>query len=230
MSEDPFELHVYETSIQCTYLLHAPETIDENTLLVAALHGYGSNAEDMLRLTVPTVGRQNIIASLQAPHQHYVTPLGSDARAGYNWGVRQQWQSAVAVHHRMVLQVLTELHRRFGLGSDRTVLLGFSQPVGLNYRFAATHPGWVQGVVGICGGVPRDWDESQYQAMSAAILHISRDEDEFYPLPVVQEFAGKLRKYSSDVEFHLLPGAHRFPSKAGAIVRQWMERRFRSGR
>jgi predicted esterase len=230
MSDDTFEQHFYETSIEASYLLHVPDSIDENALLVAALHGYGSNAEDMLRLTVPTVGRQHIIASLQAPHQHYATPLGSAAGAGYNWGIRQHWQSAVAMHHRMLLQVLRQLHRRFSLGSDRTVLLGFSQPVGLNYRFAATQPGWVQGVVGICGGVPRDWEESHYQPMSAAILHISRDEDEFYPLPVVQEFAGRLRQYSSDVEFHLLAGTHRFPSKAGAIVRPWMERRFPSRR
>ena len=72
-------------------------------------------------------------------------------------------------------QVLERMRERFALGPDRTLLFGFSQPVGLNYRFVATYPGWVRGVVAICGGVPRDWEESHYQPMDAAILHISRD-------------------------------------------------------
>jgi predicted esterase len=105
-------------------------------------------------------------------------------------------------------------------------LAGFSQPVGLNYRFIATHPGQVGGVLGICGGVPRDWEEDKYQAVQAAVLHISRDADEFYPLDVVSTFAQRLRRRAADVEFHLLPGQHRFPSKAGEIVRPWMERVF----
>jgi len=31
------------------------------------------------------------------------------------------------------------------------------------------------------------------------------------------------------VEFHLLEGLHRFPSKAGAVVRPWIERVFGRG-
>lgn len=226
MLNETFEQHAFPTPIECSYLLHVPESIDDSTLLIAALHGYGSNAHDMLRLTTSAVGRSHIVASLQAPHQLYTSALGAGAHAGYNWGIRQHWQSAVDTHHRMLQHVLGELRARFHLGPERTVLLGFSQPVGLNYRFAATHPGWVGGVVGICGGVPRDWEQSGYQPMNAAILHISRDEDEFYPVPVVQDFPSRLRQYASDVEFHLLPGGHRFPSKAAPLIQTWLRRIF----
>ncbi len=224
MSTDHFEHHAYQVPMECSYLLRVPENLDSSTLVIATLHGYGSNAEDMLRLTALAAGRQHIIAALQGPHQLYSSPLGSAARAGYNWGIRQHWHSAVAIHHEMVQRVLTQLRDRFALGPDRTVLFGFSQPVGLNYRFAATHPDWIRGVAGICGGVPGDWEDSGYQPMGVAVLHISREDDEFYPVPVVQGFPARLRKYASDVEFHLLPGTHRFPSKAAQIVQPWLTR------
>ena len=221
------ELHGYDVRTECSYFLHIPETIDDSTLLTVTLHGYGSNPEDMLRLTLPAMGSQHIIASLQAPNQHYSAPLGAGSHAAYNWGIRQHWRFAIDMHHRMLQQVLPVLHERFGLGPDRTVLIGFSQPVGLNYRFAGTHPSMVAGVIGICGGVPRDWEEADYQPVKASILHIARDEDEFYPVAEVNKFADRLRSRASDVEFHLLPGGHRFPSKAHEVIQPWLERVFR---
>jgi hypothetical protein len=39
----------YTARLDCRYLLHAPEAIDDRTLLVAALHGFSANPEVMLR-------------------------------------------------------------------------------------------------------------------------------------------------------------------------------------
>jgi predicted esterase len=182
----------------------------------------------MLRLTTSLLGEQHVIAALQAPNQHYVADGLPNAQsvAGYNWGIRPHWESSVRLHHDMVRSVLASLRERFQLSPERCLLAGFSQPVGLNYRFVGTHPGEVAGVIGICGGVPRDWQEDKYQPVSAALLHISRDEDEFYPTELVRKFPEQLRRHATDIEFHLIPGPHRFPSKAGAIVRPWMQRVF----
>src|SRR5580698_5553255 len=35
----------FPARLDCRYLLHAPETIDERTLLVVTLHGFGMNPE-----------------------------------------------------------------------------------------------------------------------------------------------------------------------------------------
>jgi len=197
-------------------------------LLVIALHGYSSNPEAMLRLTTILLGEQHRIASLQAPNQHYVTDglPTPQAVAGYNWGIRQHWESSVRLHHDMVRRLLESLRQRFQIGPERCLLVGFSQPVGLNYRFVGTHPDEVGGVIGICGGVPRDWQEDKYEPVNAALLHISRDEDEFYPVANVKKFREQLRLHAEDVEFHLIPGPHRFPSKAGSIVEPWLKRVF----
>ncbi len=226
------EQHTFTAPLDCRYLLHIPADIGPKSRLVAALHGYGMNPESMLRLTVGLLGAEHVVAAIQAPNQYYVTSgVLPDRQSvpGYNWGIAPHWGSTVRLHHDMVRQVLAELRERFHVGADRCALVGFSQPVGLNYRFAATHPDEVGAVIGICGGVPRDWEEPKYRPVSAAVLHISRDEDEFYPVEMVQAFPQRLRLRARDVEFHLIPGPHRFPSKAGTIVRPWLDRVFGNG-
>jgi len=221
-----FERHTFTAPLDCRYLLHVPEQVDEGTVLVLTLHGYSSNPEAMLNLTAGLVGTRHIIASLQAPNQHYLTQglPGAESVIGYNWGVRDHWASAVRMHHEMVGGCLSVLRGRFDITARRCVLVGFSQPVGLNYRFIATCPDQVGAAIGICGGVPRDWEEDKYQPVSAALLHIAREEDEFYPTEISRRFEDRLRQRATDVEFHMLPGGHRFPSKARHIVQPWIER------
>ena len=89
----------------------------------------------------------------------------------------------------MLLHVTDEAGKEFGIPPERRVLVGFSQSVGLNYRFVATHPDAVRGVIGICGGLPGDWDDGAYQPVTAAVLHIARGGDEYYP-PAVTEGYG----------------------------------------
>ena len=223
------EVHTFTTQLDCRYLLHMPDPGPdpaEATVVVVALHGYGMTPESMLRLTVGLVGERFPVAALQAPFQHYQALRGASSTAAYNWGIRDHWASGVRLHHEMVQQTIASLRARFGVAAERCLLAGFSQPVGLNYRFVGTHPHEVGGVLGLCGGVPRDWEESKYQPVPAPILHISRDQDEFYPNEQVKEFPRRLAAHASDVEFHLIPGEHRFPSKGAAIVRPWMARKF----
>jgi hypothetical protein len=74
--------------------------------------------------------------------------------------------------------------------------------------------------------VPRDWEGGKYRPIEAAVLHLSRDQDEYYPVEVVKKFPERLRVHATDVEFHLLEGPHRFPSKASGIARAWIDRVF----
>ncbi len=237
-------LETARVSLDIAYLLHVPPAVGERTLLVLTLHGFGSNPEVMLRLTVPAVGEDCIVASLRAPNQAYALAGPSDsgspaAAAGptsdavaYNWGTRRHPELNIKLHHDIVRAVAADLRARFLISSGfsmsprRTVLMGFSQPVGLNYRFIGTYPQEAGGVIAICGGVPKDWAEDKYQPVTSPILHISRSEDEYFPADYVRGFPDRLRAHACDVEFHLLPGAHRFPSKAAPLIRAWRTRVF----
>ena len=212
----------FTARLDCRYLLHAPPVVDERTLLVVALHGFSSNPEVMLRLTANLMGSGRVIAAVEGPNQFFLAQGSNEV--GYGWATHKHSDSAVRLHHDMLLHVLNEAGREYGVPPARRFLLGFSQPVGMNYRFAATHPDEIRGVIGICGGVPRNWEDGPYHQVTAALLHIARREDEFYKPEVTERFAGRLGQRAADVEFHMLEGGHRFPSKAKPIVDAWLER------
>jgi predicted esterase len=222
---DSVERHTFEARLECHYLLHTPASIEDRTLLVLTLHGYGSNPEVMLRLTRTMLGPNHVIASIQAPSQFFPSNA-PDGTVGYCWTSPAHPKSSVRLHHEMLLHVAGEVGSRLGIGAGRRLLIGFSQPVGLNYRFAATYPGEVRGVIGICGGMPKNWEDGEYERVSAGLLHIARREDEIFPPAVTGKYADRLRLHADDVEFHLLDGGHKFPSKANSIVERWIGRVF----
>jgi len=178
----------------------------------------------MLRLSVAAVGEDCIVASLRGPNQYYTSGSPATEEVAYNWGTRPHGDLNIRLHHEIVHTAAAHLRREFSIDVRRTILMGFSQPVGLNYRFIGTHPGEAGGVIAICGGVPKNWEDGPYQTVTAPILHICRSEDEFFPVEVVRGHPDRLRKRATDVEFHLLPGGHRFPSKARPIIHAWRER------
>ncbi|MBI3681395.1 MAG: hypothetical protein HY235_13505 [Acidobacteria bacterium] len=222
----PFETHAFSLPVRCHYLLHVPP--HPHDLLFLALHGYGMNARTMLELALQALGPNQLVASLQAPNQFYLQQSPAGSQIGYNWGTRDHGAASIRLHHEMVRHVRSELENRFQIPAVRTILIGFSQPVGYNYRFAATCPAEIGGVIGICGGVPKDFETGDYTRVSAALVHIARQEDEFFPPSVTADYERKLRTRAADVEFHLLPGSHRFPSKAGQVIEPWLKRVFRA--
>jgi len=224
MSSEAVEHRTFSARLDCHYLLHTPTGADASTLLIATLHGFGQNPEIMLRLTERLLGRQHVIAALQAPSQFFLAQ--NTGEVGYCWATHKHSLESVRLHHDMLLHTLDEAGRQFAIPPQRRLLIGFSQPVGMNYRFAATHPQEVRGVIGICGGVPKNWEDGPYQKVSAALMHIARSEDEFYPPNVTEHYSDRLRMRADDVEFHMLEGGHRFPSTAGPIVEKWIARVF----
>ena len=207
-------------------MLHVPRQVDLNTILALTLHGFGSDPETMLRLSTPLIGEDCVVASLRGPNQQYASGKPDFSQAAYNWGTRQHPELNIGLHHQIVRSVAAELRERFSIPAARTLLMGFSQPVGLNYRFIGTYPEQAGGVLAICGGVPKDWENHPYHTVHAPILHIARSEDEFFPEETARGFPDRLRHHARDVQFHMLPGPHRFPSKAAAIVEEWRARVF----
>jgi predicted esterase len=212
----------FSARLDCHYLLQAPDVVDAGTPLVVALHGFAGNPETMLHLTARLFDRLPVFAALQGPYQFFL-PAGNQ-EVGYGWITNRRPAESIRLHREMVLHVLDEAGRQFAIPPDRRLLLGFSQAVALNYRLAATCPDAIRGVIAICGGLPGDWDEGDYQPVNAAILHIARSQDEYYPSHVTGHYAERLRRRAADVEFHLIDGGHQMPSSGKRLVSPWMQR------
>ena len=212
----------FSARLACRYLLRVPQKVDAETTLVVALHGFGANPESMLHLTARLFSPATVIAALEGPNQFFLRE--KDGEVGYGWITNRHPAESIRLHRDMVLHVLKEAGGEFGIPPERHLLAGFSQSVSLNYRLAATWPDAVRGVVAICGGLPSDWEQGDYQPVKAALLHIARREDDFYPPDVTERYAARLRMRASDVEFHLLDGGHRMPSTGNTIVEPWVKR------
>lgn len=212
----------FSARLDCHYLLQTPDVIDSRTPLVVTLHGFGMNAEVMLPLTARLFETAPVLVSLQGPYPFFVST--ANGQVGYGWITSRHPAESIRLHHDMVSYVLDEVGRESGIPPSRRLLVGFSQPVGLNYRYVATCPDRVRGVIGICGGLPGDWETGAYQKGSAAILHLARRQDEIYPPPVTEQYAVRLRRHARDVEVHLIEGGHQMPSAGRQIVEPWLRR------
>lgn len=210
----------FSARADCHYLVRG---VDAPSALVVALHGFGQTAEVMMSLTEGMVGERCVIASIEGPNQFFLEGHPR-ATVGFCWGGNRYAASSIRLHHEMVQHVLDEVGGEFGIPPGLRVLMGYSQSVSYNYRFAATAPQAVGGVVGICGGMPSDWETGEYRAVEAAVLHIARREDEFYPPAVTEKYEARLRTRARDVEVHLMDGGHRFPSRGDEIFARWLER------
>jgi phospholipase/carboxylesterase len=211
----------FSARLDCHYLLRVPERMGPRSTLLVTLHGFGQTPEAILPLAARMMGEGHVVAALEGPNRFF---LGKPPDEGCGWVTTRHAGSGIRLHHEMVLHVLSEVGREYGIPPERRLLAGFSQPVSLNYRFAATHPDAIRGVIGLCGGLPGDWETGEYRPVKAAVLHVARREDEFYPPAVTEQYERRLRLRVGDVEFHLIEGGHRFPSKSNVMVEGWLGR------
>ena len=195
--------------------------------LLIALHGYGANKGQMMREAQQMAPENFAIASLQGLHQHLKEPKekGGSLRFGFGWLTNFRPQESVAIHHRALLDLIDGLASEGIADRQRVFLLGFSQSCALNYRFAFTHPECLRGIIGICGGLPGDWETSElYKATRTAVLHLSGSRDEFYPPERVSDYAKRLQTRARDVEFQTYDAAHEIVPKMRSEGRMWLDK------
>ena len=214
--------------VKLYYDVYAP--LNEPAPLLLALHGYGSNKGWMMREARQHVPEGFAVAALQGPHQHMKEPreLGGPLRYGFGWLTNFRPEESVALHHRAVLDLIETLVARGVAQREGVFLLGFSQSCALNYRFAFTHRETLRGVIGICGGMPGDWETNPtYGETRAAVLHLSGARDEFYTPERVAPYAEQLRRRARDVETRAYDAAHEFAPEMRADVRAWLSERMK---
>ena len=196
--------------------------------LLITLHGYGASKWHALREAQAIAPARFAIASLQGPHQHLREPKtpGGPLRFGFGWLTNFRPEESVAIHHRALLELIDSLSGEGIADRKRVFLLGFSQSCALNYRFAFTHPNILRGVIGICGGMPGDWETSElYQPTQAGVFHLSGEHDEYYPTSRVSGYAAQLRMRAGDVEFKGYDAKHEIVLRMRDDIRAWLNQR-----
>ncbi|HYO98595.1 MAG TPA: hypothetical protein VER76_00095 [Pyrinomonadaceae bacterium] len=215
-----------DARVKLYYDLHVPA--ETPAPLLVALHGYGSNKSWMMREARQIVPGNFAVAALQGFHQHLKEPKerGGALRYGFGWLTNFHPEDSVALHQRALLALIGQLIDEGVADESRVFLLGFSQTCALNYRFAFTHADALRGVVGICGGMPGDWETSEhYRNTEAAVLHLAGTRDEFYAPERVADYAARLGVRARDVEFKSYDAGHELTPAMRVDVGAWLASR-----
>ena len=212
--------------IKLYYDLHLPEVTPAPLLI--ALHGYGANKRQMMREAKQMAPSNFAIASLQGFHEHIKEPRepGGPLRYGFGWLTNFRPEEAQRLHHEALIKLITSLIDEGVAFADQIFVVGFSQACALNYRFAFTYPNYLRGVIGMCGGLPGDWEVSKtYQPTSASIFHLAGTRDEFYTPERVSDYAERLRLRAPDVEFRSYDAGHEFVPEMNRDIKGWLEQK-----
>lgn len=182
---------VLKAEINLYYDVHIPDDAQSAPLLVA-VHGYGAHKRYMMREARAVAPSNFVIASVQAPHQHFrQTPDGY--RIGFGWLTDHKPEEYVRLHHDFLLRVIDKLADDGRIDRSQIYLYGFSQACALNFRFAFTHPDVARGIIAVCGGIPGDLDTNAvYKPFDARTFYLYGDDDEFYTQEKFAEFEKKL--------------------------------------
>ncbi len=180
--------------IKLYYDLFIPENTRSAAPLLIAVHGYGAHKRYMMREARSVAPDGWVIASVQAPHQHF-SKLDAGYRIGFGWLTDHKPEESVALHHKFLLDVIEKLSGDGTIDRGQVYLYGFSQACALNFRFAFTHPDAMRGIVGVCGGIPGDLETNPvYKPFAADTFYLYGDDDEFYTQEKFTAFEQKLRE------------------------------------
>jgi predicted esterase len=196
--------------------------------LLIALHGYGGNKRQMMREAKQMAPDGFAIASLQGVHQHIKEPreAGGPLRFGFGWLTNFHSDESVAIHHQALLDLIGALTDEGVADPKRIYLLGFSQSCALNYRFAFTHSESLRCVIGICGGIPGDWETSEkYRTAAVDVLHLTGTRDEFYSPERVHDYERQLKTRARSVTFKSYDTGHEIVPEMRNDVVQWLSAR-----
>lgn len=214
--------------IKLYYDTFVPENAEKNAPLLLAVHGYGAHKRYMMREAQMVAPDGFVIASIQAPHQHF-RPTENGYRIGFGWLTEYKAEESVALHHKFVNEVIEKLASDETIDAEKVYLYGFSQACALNFRYAFTYPERVRGVIGVCGGIPGDLDTNPvYKPTNADTFYLYNTDDEFYPLEKYEAFAAKLDAYLPNFESKLYASKHEIIQPMRDDIKRWLKEKAES--
>lgn len=199
--------------------------------LLVALHGYQGDKDSMMRVARRVADGNMLVISLQGPNQFFIRYGTNDLtepktyRVGFGWGTSYKMEESVALHHENLRALIDLAVRKYRASRSQVFLLAFSQACAYDYRFVFTHPRAIRGAIGVCGGVPTDWNQNpHYRPSRTHVLHIAAMKDEWYSREKNLDFRRKLAQRAASLDFRFYRSPHKFPRAAIPHIRKWIEK------
>jgi len=212
--------------IKLYYDLYVPPGIEPNSRpLLIAVHGYGAHKRHMMREARLVANEQFVIASIQAPHQHYRRTDDGAYKIGFGWLSDYKSDEYVRVHHQFVLDVIEKLAGDGMIDASQVFLYGFSQACVLNFRFAFSNPDVLRGIIGVCGSIPSDLETNEnYKPFPAETFYLYGDDDEFYTQEKFSGFDTTLSTMLPNYRSKRYTAKHEITNEMREDIRQFLAR------
>jgi phospholipase/carboxylesterase len=214
------------TPLSLFHLVEFPDSAQSQTSssrysTILALHGRGSNEEDLVALA-PHIPQGLLWISPRAP---LLVGPGS-----YEWfRVKvigkpdpEQVFSALETLDHFVDEVLTA----YPIDPQNLFLLGFSQGSLLSMCYALTHPARVAGVIAQSGYIPTSVDLEIDQAglKGKPFLLTHGEQDTLIPVEWGRESRDRLQGWGVDLTYHEFQMGHSVSMESLAVINKWLEK------
>ena len=191
---------------------------------ILALHGRGSNEEDLIGLA-PHLPQGLLWISPRAP-----LSLGSRSYEWYRVRVigkpdpEQVFSAIESIDH-----FVDEILATYPIDPQKVFLLGFSQGSLLSMCYMLTHPGRVAGVIAQSGYIPNgvDLEIDEKGSKGKPFLLTHGEQDTLIPVEWGRASRDRLQSLGADVEYHEFQMGHNVSMESLAVINQWLERQLR---
>jgi phospholipase/carboxylesterase len=110
----------------------------------------------------------------------------------------------------------------YGADPSQIYLLGFSQGAAASLALAMTHPGLVQGVMGLVGFAPELPDPTAVSLSGFPVFMAVGQRDDKVPLAIAQASSERLRQLDADLSYSEYPVGHRLNSAGLKALQSWI--------
>lgn len=203
----------------------APEGVASPPLTVIAIHGFGSNEEDLLGLG------QHLDLPLRFVAPRGPIELRHAFGAGYAWfEFASLGQPEPDSFHRSVellVDFVNDVRTRHHIPAERLILMGFSQGAVMSIATALSVPDQIGGVVALSGYFPRpaQWTPPHDGLAGLPVLVTHGTADDVLPVEWGREAAEALQGLGADVRYEEFAMAHQVSPACIDVVRAWLQAR-----
>ncbi|KAA8749854.1 alpha/beta hydrolase [Paenibacillus sp. UASWS1643] len=191
---------------------------DQRYPVIFALHGMGSDEQDMLRLMEP-MQSDFIIVAIRGPivqgsgYAYFqIKSIGNPIRELYDASVLG------------LQQLIVELSAQYAIDPTRRYIAGFSQGAIMAMTLSLIMGDAIKGIVAMSGYIPQFVkDEYKLQPDSELSVFISHgDQDHLFPLQLGEDNANFFRQHTSHVTYVPYNGGHQVTPDLYQQFQQWL--------
>lgn len=202
-----------------------PEGVASPPLTVVAIHGFGSNEDDLLGLGQHLDLPVRLVAPRGPIEMHHA--FG----AGYAWfefaSLGQPEPESFRRSVDLLVTFVDDVRSRRDIPSEGLILMGFSQGAVMSIATALSVPDRIGGVVALSGYFPRpaDWTPPHDTLSGLPVLVTHGTADDVLPVEWGREAAETLRALGADVRYEEFAMAHQVSPECVDVVRTWLQAR-----